>query len=235
MELFNINDGGQLGVGTTSDEIFFTKVVNNAPQEFENDNITSISAGYHYSLIIRNGIVYSCGNNNYGQLGIGTNSGGEMFFTKAVNDSQNFQNDNVITISEGMMHSLLIKNGIVYSCGFNFQGQLGIGTSGTNNDKNIFTKVVNNSPEFINENVSIISAGGFYSLIIELNKIKKIKYVKKIQLNNNKCCEKYIWNTLSNISQFDFINNAFSTGANESSQLGLGDVINRNVFNLIDI
>lgn len=155
------NNFGQLGTGTIDDEFLFTKVLDNISQNFKNENITAISAGEKHSLIIRNGFIYSCGNNEYGQLGIG-NVGQENLFTKVL-DNIDFENNNVAAISAGESHSLILKNGVVYGCGYNFYGQLGIGSN--SNQETIFTKVLDNG-DFQNNNVTTISAGFYHSLIL---------------------------------------------------------------------
>eukprot|EP01080_Neovahlkampfia_damariscottae_P008157 gene8157-12618_t len=62
------NGVGQLGDGTTSYRIVLTPIRN------VNSNITKISAKYDFSMILRNGLVYSFGRNDSFQLGAEINT-----------------------------------------------------------------------------------------------------------------------------------------------------------------
>ena len=67
-------------------------------------------------------------------------------------------------ISCGFNHILLLKNdGSVWACGRNYQGQLGLGTSGDNTNQTTFTQVTTN----INNDVKHIYCGHYHSFIIK--------------------------------------------------------------------
>ena len=121
-----INSDGTLGDGTnTSRNVFVQARHSSASGSFITDAI-DISAGYWHSLILRaNKEAWACGQNYYGQLG--TNSYTYTnFFVKMINVS------NISQISAGMAHSLVISSGLVYVCGINNRGQLGLNlNSGT--------------------------------------------------------------------------------------------------------
>lgn len=69
----------------------------------------------------KNGNVYVCGNNNYGQLGLERKSVNESYPITKLSDVED-----VISIACGQFHSLFLKSdGTVYSCGYNLNGQLG--------------------------------------------------------------------------------------------------------------
>ena len=63
------NKYGQLGLGDTTNRTTFTQVTTNA------DNIKEIYCGGFHTLILKNdGTLWSAGNNDYGQLGLGDTS-----------------------------------------------------------------------------------------------------------------------------------------------------------------
>ena len=122
---------GQLGIGSvvTPKTVLVPVLANDGTQLL---GITQVSAGQDYSLFLNgvNGTVYACGNNNYGQFGIGT--------TSQINTLLVLLSVSGITqVSAGYYHSLFLKgvDGVlrntVYACGYNNEGQLGIGSTST--------------------------------------------------------------------------------------------------------
>lgn len=120
------------------------------------DNIIQIATGNSHSLFLTsNGHVYACGNNAYGQLGIGNN----------IHQYNPVKCDisNIVSIAAGCYNSFLIqyddkdKSNIVYAAGYNNYGQLGLGNT---IDQNSFIK------SDIKE-VSKIEAGWYHSLFLK--------------------------------------------------------------------
>jgi alpha-tubulin suppressor-like RCC1 family protein len=115
--------------------------------------ITAVSGGYFHSIFLKNdGTVWTCGNNLYGQLGIGTNTDTNI-------SVQVISLNEIIAVSAGANHSLFLKNdGTVMACGWNSFGQLGDGT-----DTNRHTPV----PISSLSGIITVSGGGSHSLFLK--------------------------------------------------------------------
>jgi alpha-tubulin suppressor-like RCC1 family protein len=153
------NNNGQLGLGNKGGEKIPTLI-----PKLNNNNIRKISCGAIHSLFLTDdGHVYSCGNNYYGQLGLGpSNTDNQNIPTPILFFNNNFIT--IIEISAGSYHSLFLKDdGHVYSCGLNDKGQLGLGNY---DDKNIPTPTP--IQYFYNNNINIIkiSCGATHSLFL---------------------------------------------------------------------
>ena len=118
------NEYGQLGLNDTKNRKIFTQVTTNI-----NNDVKQIACGYEHSFIIKNdGSLWSCGYNNKGQLGLGDTTNKNTFTQVTINI-----NNDVKQIVGYTYHTFILKNdGSVWSCGYNTNGQLGLGT----NDKN---------------------------------------------------------------------------------------------------
>ncbi|MFT4186901.1 MAG: hypothetical protein QM613_06730 [Micrococcaceae bacterium] len=154
---WGINNNGQLGTTTNSG----TSTANPTPILIDSGSTgwTAIAAGYYHSLGIKNGQLYTWGYNNYGQLGTTTNSG-----TSTANPTPILIDSGSTTwtaVTAGSSHSLGIKNGQLYTWGYNNYGQLGNGTSNT---------TANSTPILINSGSTgwtAIAAGYYHSLGIK--------------------------------------------------------------------
>jgi hypothetical protein len=93
-------------------------------------NIEKIAAGYYHSLFLKkNGTVWGCGANSFGQLGIGNFDLSKNTLQQVIGAT------NIKQISAGAFHSLFLKNdGTVWGCGRNKEGQLGIGNFDVSNN-----------------------------------------------------------------------------------------------------
>ncbi len=84
---------------------------------------TIIAAGGSHTLVLQNGLLSSCGSNDYGQLGLGhsTNQITLQFISF-------FQDKQPILMVVGDNHSLVLcEDGLLYAFGRNNKGQLGLG------------------------------------------------------------------------------------------------------------
>ncbi len=89
------------------------------------------------SFILKNdGTLWGCGNNDYGQLGLGDTSNRETF-TQITNNT-----DNIKSIYCSHFHTIILKNdGTLWGCGRNNLGQLGLGDT---THRYIFTQITTN-------------------------------------------------------------------------------------------
>ena len=112
------NDNGQLGLGDNTKRNTFTKVTTNI-----NNDVKQIACGYYYTVIIKNdGSLWTCGFNDYGQLGLGDSTSRTTFTQVTTNIS------NIKQIDCGYGHTFILKNDkSVCASGYNNKGQLGLG------------------------------------------------------------------------------------------------------------
>ena len=106
------NDYGQLGLGDGSNRTTFTQVTTNI------DDIKSVYCGTLHTLILKkDGTLWGCGNNQYGQLGLG-NTTNRSTFTQITTNA-----DNIKEVYCGSYFTLILKNdGTLWGCGTNSEG-----------------------------------------------------------------------------------------------------------------
>jgi alpha-tubulin suppressor-like RCC1 family protein len=134
------NGFGQLGVGTcTTTYLYATQVKTGAqadPSGFL-QNVKQVAGGNaHAVIVLNNGLVYTMGSDQYGQLGDGIIAGADVcgVGVGCKNVPYNIASlSNIRAVSDGDMWSFAITNtGSVYAWGQNSSGQLGINsTTGT--------------------------------------------------------------------------------------------------------
>ena len=124
------NSSGQLGLGDTTDRNTFTKVITNI-----NNDVKQIDCSGECTFILKNdGSVWSTGYNYNGNLGLNDKTNRTTFTQVTTNI-----NNDVKQIDCGGNHTFILKNdGIVYSCGLNNWGQLGLNDT---TNRNIFNNV----------------------------------------------------------------------------------------------
>jgi alpha-tubulin suppressor-like RCC1 family protein len=157
------NTHGQLGNNTQIERSQSRpmKVTNSDGTGFLSD-IAAISAGaYHTLALSKSGIVYAWGNNESGQLGLGSDAM-YLMMPFPINELTD-----ITHISAGASHSLARKsNGTVWAWGKNESGQLGYPTNNSSNSRSphqvLDSDGVNNLINVVN-----ISAGGSHSLALK--------------------------------------------------------------------
>ena len=157
------NDHGQLGFGTTSTSTTntFTQVPNMTDVKqviCGSGALVSSNHNTHVFIIKNDGSVWSCGYNGYGQLGLGDATDRSTFTQVTTNI-----NNDVRQIACGHYFTFIIKNnGTLWACGYNGDGQLGLGASDTN---------IHNTFDIISNNVDnlMVSCGYSYTSILKNN------------------------------------------------------------------
>ena len=111
----------------------------------------------NHSLILKNdGTLWGCGNNYYGNLGLGDTTNRATFTQITTNT------DNIKEIYCGYSHTLMLKNdGTLWGTGDNYSGQLGLGDI---TDRKIFTQVTTNIDNIKSIHINLLS---FIILLIE--------------------------------------------------------------------
>jgi alpha-tubulin suppressor-like RCC1 family protein len=128
----------------------------NRPEQIMLTNVTAIAAGGNHTLFLKHdGSLWTTGDNEYGQLGIGT-------FTPDIptgtNQPQQILTNNVKAIAAGAIHSLFLMNdGSLWAMGYNGEGELGDNTY----------QNTNRPEQIVSSNVTAIAAGGFHSLFLK--------------------------------------------------------------------
>jgi alpha-tubulin suppressor-like RCC1 family protein len=162
---WGFNNRGQLGYDpdpTTTDTFENSGI----PGQVEDPSDTSgflqdvveVAGGVTHSLALKSdGTVWAWGFNDVGQLGNGTTSS-----TANPNPVQASGLTDVVAIAAGSNHSLAVKSdGTVWAWGFNSQGMLGNGTSGTGTNSNVPVQASNLT------DATDVSGGNFHSIALE--------------------------------------------------------------------
>lgn len=176
------NTSGQLGLGDTINRISFQ----NVGAGISGKKILAASGGEGQSLILTNDTsnnLYSCGLNDYGQLGLGNIINYDTF----QNVTTGISGKKISSISAGSSHSLLLTNDSsnnFYVTGLNSSGQFG---NATNNNSLSFIK---SSNTILNNYYNNISSGSNFSLVTTIDPVNNF-YVTggnasgQLGLNNN--------------------------------------------------
>ena len=212
------NDKGQLGNGTTTDAS--TPVKTTEKEQAENKNVLKVENGYGTGIALKtDGTVWSWGNNNYGQLGIGGNENAE--YPMKIEGLTN-----IIDIKIGYGFCLALKSdGTVWSWGKNDYGQLG---NGSNANSNVPVQVQ------IDKNVKSISAGYEHAMLVTTD---KLAYAwgrgNNYQLCNQSTTNKNVPTLISNLTYISDVSagynhsvilkqdgTVYTCGNNDSNKLG---------------
>ena len=188
------------------------------------------------SFIFKNdGTLLACGQNNYGQLGLGDKSSRTTFtkLTTNVND--------IKSIYCGYRHTFILKNDdTLWGCGLNDYGQLGLGGGGS---KSTFTQLTTNmydvksvycgySHTYVLKNDGTLWACGRNDYgPLGLGNINDRNIFTQVTTNANDikliCCGGYHTVILKND------NTLWGCGFNGYGQLGLGNTTNQKIFTQI--
>src|SRR5580693_6117107 len=95
---FGNNENGELGLGNNTDQNIPHKIT-----QFNSDTIVSIACGGNHTLVLTKDGLYSFGNNNYGQLGLGNNT-----CQNIPRKITQFYSDTIVSIACGGNHSFVL-------------------------------------------------------------------------------------------------------------------------------
>src|SRR5580693_6434843 len=95
---FGYNEYGQLGLGNNTDQNIPHKIT-----QFNSNTIVSIACGRNHSLVLTKDGLYSFGNNEYGQLGLGNNT--PQNIPRKITQ---FYSDTIVSIACGGNHSFVL-------------------------------------------------------------------------------------------------------------------------------
>ncbi|CAM4448844.1 MAG: hypothetical protein LEGION0398_MBIBDBAK_01452 [Legionellaceae bacterium] len=142
----------QLGLGKKEAVYTFKKI------SFPKDSgtVTTVVAGEAHTLFLTENGLFGCGDNSYGQLGLGREIKSALTPMKI-----NFPAEDIpkIThISTGAAHSLIATSDKLFVCGYNEYGQLGLG-----HYNNMYKFTLNK--HFLYKNIFEIGAGFNHSII----------------------------------------------------------------------
>ena len=106
------NNAGQLGLGDGSNRTTFTQITTNV------DDIKEIYCGFYHILMLKNNdTLWSCGWNQYGQLGLGDTTNRNIFTQITTNAN------NIKQVYCGLNYTLILENdGTLWGCGANGYG-----------------------------------------------------------------------------------------------------------------
>ena len=120
---FGLSEEGQLGLGDWSNRLVPTLLRG----ELENKSIMRVATGFgHTVFVTKDGLVYACGRNIEGQLGVDdTEDAGQLVPTLVTGQ---LQGKTAVCVAAGEHHTLCItEDGSFLSWGRNGSGQLGVG------------------------------------------------------------------------------------------------------------
>ena len=205
-----------------------------SPIQLPIDNIIAVAFGKSHSLFLdHDGFVFSAGCGSWGQLG--------LTYSEIANRNNQIPTKisslhNIVAISAGFFHSLFLdSNGKVFSCGLNYDGQLGLNHT---EETSILTLI-----DYL-QNIVAISAGCGHSICLDdkgsvwsfgnnesgqlgLNdRIKTFKPERIVDLPNIEkiSTRQYADHTM----MLDHDGKVWVCGNNYHGRLGLGDELNRN-------
>jgi alpha-tubulin suppressor-like RCC1 family protein len=154
-----INQYGQLGIDIVIDinynkYVLLTQMINTTGK-----TPAAISAGADFSIVLmRDGTVFGCGSNQYGQLGTGDNINKNVL-TQMINTT----GKTPVAISAiGFFSIVLMSDGTVFGCGWNSKGQLGIGS---NVNKNVLTQMKLSTGNYVSNVIALNSTRSFVPII----------------------------------------------------------------------
>jgi len=147
---------GQLGDDTKNNRNTLVQMI--MPNGYANKAISVSGGGYHTVILMDDGTVWACGDNQDGQFGNATTTDSKILVQMIM---PNAYTNNAINISTGQLHTVvLMDDGTVWACGSNFFGQLGDGTTITR------TTLIQINVTYGARVPISVSAGGYHTIVL---------------------------------------------------------------------
>jgi alpha-tubulin suppressor-like RCC1 family protein len=217
----------KINIPTTRCNFVASTVDSLNPQRISDPNVLTVSCGEHHTIVLtKDNKLYTCGNNQYGQLGLGDRNNRNTFTKVNVSNTRCEQSlypwrifgPNVVSVTCGGYHTMILtKNGELYACGDNQYGQLGLGKE---------DKVLSAGNIF-----DILGKGNILNILGDINKRSVFTKVKVPNVN----CEQNLHSrqifgpnvisvTCGGYHTMILTNNGelYACGNNQYGQLGLG-------------
>ena len=221
------NTYSQLGLGDKNGRKTFTQIATNT------DDIKSVYCGTNHTFILENnGTLWGCGRNDYGQLGLGTDTNNKTIFTQITSNVYDIK-----SIYCGSDHTFILKNdGTLWGCGYNNYGQLGLGDA---NHRTTFTQIIDI------DDIKSIYCGGYHTFVLKndgtllgcgwnnhgqlglTNVTTRTTFTKITEDVKSVYCGNYHTFVLKNDGTL------WGCGYNADGELGLGDTVSRNTLTQI--
>ena len=151
---WGLNDYLQAGDPTVSTHYVHKPIKVVSTAEFANENVSIVSAGEYNHCAVENGSIFCWGLNNFDVLGNGTSDDAPTPSKVHANDG--FTNTAVTAMETSDSTSCATEDGVLYCWGYNFDGQLGIGSAG---DHQSLPRKVSPAGNFHNTAVTAFDVG----------------------------------------------------------------------------
>ena len=224
------NGYGQLGLGDYTNRTTFTQITTNT------EDIKSVYCGYNNTFILEHdGTLWTCGQNDWGELGLGNNTGRTIFTQITTNTND------VKSVCCGGNHTFILKNdGTLWGSGANNNGQLGLGDA---TNRTTFTQVTTNV-----DNIKSVYCGADHSFILKndgtlwgcgyngygnLGLEDNTHRYTFTQITTNADDIKLVYCGAYHTFILKNDGTIWSCGWNNAGQLGLGNYTDRNTFTKI--
>jgi hypothetical protein len=248
------NSLGELGLGNNNIISLFQPITISGLAQ--NANIVSVATGSAHSLALdSSGKLWATGSSGSGQLGLGNTNLQTLF--QPVTISGLASGANITSVSAGSAHSLALdSSGKLWATGYNFYGQLGLGNSGSEANRNSFQSVTISGLASA-ANITYIAAGNGHSLALDSDgKLWATGHnaYGQLGLGNNVSQNSFQIVTISGLTSgakiisvaagnghslaLDSDGKVWATGRNAEGQLGLGNSgsgMDKNLFQLVTI
>lgn len=154
------NQDSEIGIGTvTESEPLPQKVSANG--NFHNTHVTDLSIGTNEICALEAGKMFCWGNNDYGQLGIGSTVSVSLPTEVQPNPSASFTNDDITSIATTEFVNCAVRHGVTYCWGI--QVAIGQGEGGDT----YLPRAVHSNDGFMNTAVTAVSVDDQYACALE--------------------------------------------------------------------